>query len=117
MSAHKHTPGPWELHESVTHVRVVAADRENIWFEDKRCPRVIEDARLIAAAPELLEALITKVKDAEQRSFEDWLELNSPSGDHEAVQRQWLASNDYRGFIGEWREQLDAIAKATGEPA
>lgn len=75
------------------------------------------NARLVAAAPELLEALITKVKDAEQRSFEDWLEFNSPSGDHEAVQRQWLASNDYRGFIGEWREQLDAIAKATGGAA
>ena len=70
-----------------------------------------------AAAPVLLEALTKKARDAEQRMFEDWLEFNSPSGDHEAVQRQWLESNDYRGFIGEWREQLDAIAKATGGAA
>ena len=74
----------------------------------------LADASLIAAAPELLETLTRKVQDAEQRMFEDWLEFNSPSGDHEAIQRQWLESNDYRSFIGEWREQLDAIAKATG---
>lgn len=53
-----HTPGPWVMQESATHVRIVGADGENIWHEDKRCPRVMDDASLIAAAPELLEALI-----------------------------------------------------------
>lgn len=57
MTANKHTPAPWVMHESATHVRIVGADGENIWHEDKRCHRVMNDARLIAAAPELLEAL------------------------------------------------------------
>ncbi len=110
----KHTRGEWES--------IGAA----ICVDDLDIARVYQptgmdvhefysNARLIAAAPGLLEAMTKKVQDAEQRMFEDWLEFNSPSGDHEAVQRQWLESNDYRGFIGEWREQLDAIAKATGE--
>lgn len=125
MSAHKHTPGEWFMfRQGYSTVYVECRIGGGMVQEIAACgpteagPEQQEaNARLIAAAPELLEALITKVKDAEQRSFEDWLEFNSPSGDHEAVQRQWLASNDYRGFIGEWREQLDAIAKATGEPA
>lgn len=117
MSAHKHTPGPWSVDNGnrATGFTVKIATDELLVGGYGLTSEA--NARLIAAAPELLEALITKVKDAEQRSFEDWLDFNSPSGDHEAVQRQWLASNDYRGFIGEWREQLDAIAKATGEPA
>jgi len=121
VSAHKHTPGPWSVEQN-TYGSIVCKDGKSmiaIWPEGLGGPSFPHEAnaRLVAAAPELLEALITKVKDAEQRSFEDWLEFNSPSGDHEAVQRQWLASNDYRGFIGEWREQLDAIAKATGGAA
>ena len=120
MSAHKHTP-------FLSNEQVQALNEKHGWFKHGDAQSDVSRAfandavaayeRVRSAAPELLEALITKVKDAEQRSFEDWLEFNSPSGDHEAVQRQWLASNDYRGFIGEWREQLDAIAKATGEPA
>ncbi len=57
MTANKHTPAPWVMHESATHVRIVGADGENIWHEDKRCHRVMNDARLIASAPELLEIL------------------------------------------------------------
>lgn len=52
----KHTPGPWVIKESATHVRVVGADDENIFHDDKSCPRVMGDAHLISAAPELLEA-------------------------------------------------------------
>ncbi len=121
MTANKHTPGPW--HQEVTNSAhtsyvVVSADGfangSTVVIGQCAGPDRLENARLIAAAPELLEALTKKVQDAEQRMFEDWLEFNWPSGDHDAVQRQWLESNDYRGFIGEWREQLDAIAKATG---
>lgn len=64
--------------------------------------------------PELPEVLAKKVEDAEQRAFENWLESKCPSGDCEQVQRQWLASSEYHDFIDEWREKLDAIAKATG---
>ncbi|KRG86152.1 hypothetical protein ABB33_05015 [Stenotrophomonas acidaminiphila] len=82
------------MHESVTHVRVVAADGENIWFEDKRCPRVIEDARLIAAAPELLEAL-------EPFAHATLTHTGQVIG---------LTREDFE-------RALAAIAKATGEPA
>ncbi len=118
MSAHKHTPmevaaarAICRLHSDMCHVDF--DDDWNIYSSD-----FLKEAKIAldaAAAPELLEALIKKVKDAEQRFFEDWLEFSSPSGAHEEVQRQWLASNDYRGFIGEWGEQIAAIAKATGE--
>ncbi len=53
----KHTPGPWTIRESATHITVVGANNETIFHDDKRCPSVPEDARLVAAAPELLEAL------------------------------------------------------------
>jgi len=123
MSAHKHTPGPWKVGQPYgcsiydNNGKRVAKCFE-VWTSPLRpLTECKANGRLISAAPELLEALIEKVMDAEQRIFEDWLDFNSPSGDHEEVQRQWLASNDYRGFIGEWGKQIDAIAKATGEPA
>ena len=59
MSKAMHTPGPWAIRESATHVTVSGADGETLFHDDKKCPRVVEDARLIAAAPELLEALQT----------------------------------------------------------
>lgn len=53
-----HTPGPWTIREGVTPITVVGANGEALYHEsDKRLPSVIGDARLIAAAPELLEAL------------------------------------------------------------
>lgn len=121
----KHTPGPWKWSGEYTHPCGKPAwtllGRHGLYgiltCDQGSAPQDLNDeanARLIAAAPDLLEALTKKVQDAEQQMFEDWLEFNSPSGDHEAIQRQWLESNDYRGFSGEWREQLDAIAKATG---
>lgn len=121
MTANKHTPGPWEVAEKFNCVDVRGVDGPYI----ANCNQSVAidwrtkeaNARLIASAPELLEALSTKVKDAEQRVFEDWLESNSPSGDHEQVQRQWLESSDYRDFVAEWGDQLAAIAKATGGAA
>lgn len=59
----KHTPGPWiadqlvdgyDIHAAETRFRVAtASDPEMVWGAIGR----EEDARLIAAAPELLEAL------------------------------------------------------------
>ena len=59
------TPGPWSIRETETHVTVIGADNEVLFHDDKRLPRVIADARLIATAPELLEALIDLLSEAE----------------------------------------------------
>jgi hypothetical protein len=74
-----HTPGPWVIRESSTHVTVCGADGEAIFHDDKKCPRVMDDARLIAAAPELLEALRTCLdaweKEHAGHGFEGWPEV------------------------------------------
>lgn len=125
----KHTPGPWEvshgghgsphgfvideyyvLNRTVADDVAIAAD-----IVDPATQMPSEaNARLIAAAPELLEALSKAVRETEQFLFDAWLVRVCPSGDVESVQRQWLASSDHRDFVDEWREQIDAIAKATG---
>ena len=51
------SPAPWSIRQSATHVTVVTASGDAIFHDDKRLPGVMEDARLIAAAPELLAAL------------------------------------------------------------
>ena len=53
----EHSPAPWSIRQSATHVTVVTASGDAIFHDDKRIPGVMADARLIAAAPELLEAL------------------------------------------------------------
>ena len=54
----QHTPGPWATRESATHVTVTNARGDAVFHDDKRIPGVMADARLIAAAPELLEACL-----------------------------------------------------------
>ena len=53
----KRSPGPWHTRESATHVTVTNARGDAVFHDDKRIPGVMADARLIASAPELLEAL------------------------------------------------------------
>ena len=48
---------PWSVRETATHITVVDAKGDAIFHDDKRTPGVIEDARLVCAAPELYEAL------------------------------------------------------------
>ncbi|WP_233564623.1 hypothetical protein [Achromobacter sp. K91] len=51
----------------------------------------------------------------EQAAFEEWLERTCPSGDVEAVQRQWEASSDYADFhapaAGDARDDLTLAQK------
>lgn len=63
----KHTPGPWEAHDNDGTVTLpcVLSEKTNCGgnFYVARCPNGnFADARLIAAAPELLEALRFCVK-------------------------------------------------------
>lgn len=97
MSNHKHTPGPWEIErysdgliQIVGDVRIVSDDEENVTTVVEAVARGDEaNARLIAAAPELLEAL--QNLDALRGPF--------PPSD-EAVEAAW-------------RKASAAIAKAT----
>lgn len=115
----KHTPGPW-----TTRFDFVVQAKS---FESGRLVPVAQpygvntdgtdlfaNARLIAAAPDLLAALIATVKDAEQPEFEIWAENECPAGDAESVHRQWEDSSEYRAFCDHWRAAIDAIAKARG---
>lgn len=118
----KHTPGPWvvtphpDQNVDVFAVGEVTDEAFQYGLSHTICYQNAEaNARLIAAAPDLLEALSKAVRETEQFLFDAWLARVCPSGDVESVQRQWLASSDNREFVDEWREQIDAIAKATGE--
>ncbi len=113
----KHTPGPWSVGSGsrATGFTVKIASDELLVGGSGLTSEA--NARLIAAAPELLEALSKAVRETEHFLFEAWLVRVCPSGDVDAVQRQWLESSDHLDFLTEWREQLDVITKATGEPA
>ena len=82
------TEGPWPMRESATHVTVTNARGDAVFHDDKRIPGVMADARLIAAAPDLLEAL---------KDMTDLVQLMCP-------------------FDGpQQRKARTAIARATGE--
>jgi hypothetical protein len=74
MSAGQHTPGPWTLNPARS-TRVDLIDNakgeavgEIIWV-DTRKPA---DARLIAAAPDLLEALERILRDVPCDGLDEW---------------------------------------------
>ncbi len=75
----KHTPGPWEIErysdgliQIVGDVRIVSDDEENVTTVVEAVSRGDEaNARLIAAAPELLDALVALV-ECEQTTPELW---------------------------------------------
>ncbi len=103
MSAHKHTPGPWHStgrYVGSGHAKMnicECSDNSGCW---SNAPEAVANARLIAAAPELLEACMAM------------LEWDDREKDH-AV--------DFYAGMDLCRAAFDkaraAIAKATGEPA
>ena len=53
----KFSDAPWVVEEGISHVKVVTANGEVVFHDLKSCPKVLEDAALIADAPALLDAL------------------------------------------------------------
>ena len=82
----KHTPGPWttderEHNDPYQHVRILGGSRAiaELWIDDAPVPEYnaeqYANARLIAAAPELLEALqilLDCVTDIREINMEDY---------------------------------------------
>lgn len=120
MSAHKHTPGPWHStgrYVGSGHAKMnicECSDNSGCW---SNAPEAVANARLIAAAPELLEALnkltsfvVTEVVDSCNGNKCRELWCAGCFGEEVAEQT-----------VREAREAMDAaraaIAKATGEQA
>ncbi len=84
MGKEKHTPGPWKAHlnvpTAVIEGHIIKVDDEigcpiaSLWVgggtEGK--PRQIANAHLIAAAPDMLEALEALINDVHQSSDGTW---------------------------------------------
>ena len=68
----KHTLGPWEAREN----RVLGPDGSSIadtWFHQVHvADETLANARLIAAAPDLLEALETMIRLRKERNPDGW---------------------------------------------
>jgi hypothetical protein len=79
MSETQHTPGPWRMHMSYDRRQYVVTGPEGEPFRGHviagptTCPNWQGNARLIAAAPDLLAALEALVSF--QRGIEDWPEV------------------------------------------
>lgn len=117
MTANKHTPGPWHVHKGTKwhHVR---ASNGNWVMEANYSHSVVRqhaDARLIAAAPELLEAL-TRLT-----SFVVTEVVESCNGNK--CREPWCAGcfSTAEETVADARDALakahDAIAQATGGAA
>jgi len=88
-----HTPGPWEVFESHTGIYILDSAEQAAVCKLEWCLEAEANARLIAAAPELLDAL---------------KRLCSKFGvDDSGTPRDWT----------EWREARAVIAKAEGMDA
>lgn len=88
MSKLQHTPGPWEVQEKCAYGYDIRSDYDNGWKwiavaegehngPENGWPDDIQseaNARLIAAAPEMLEALITYYLESEYEFIADIIE-------------------------------------------
>lgn len=123
----KHTQGPWVEHDDLT-----IRDREGIKIAkinasfnhivkykelpemaDKIAEEVLANSRLIAAAPDLLEACETFVKwnEREEQGFD---QFDQDTLEGQRAFREWFDENARLIELAE-RRALNAIAKAKGE--
>lgn len=102
----KHTPGPWRLTESILEdgrpfFSIAGADRVDLGYLSLRsAEELTANARLIAAAPDLLEALEAVIDDL-SGGIQDCID----NGGSEA----WISEADTR-----LKNARAAIAKARG---
>lgn len=105
MSKPKHTPGPWTIHSN-GHIRQLDPLGHNF------IPRNEADKHLIAAAPEMLEAL-ESVQEIIRESFRD---AGGWCGEHRTEWVCPLCGNSYEHGDDCPAHLVDkAIAKAKGE--
>ena len=112
MSKPKHTPGPWHKSEDKNgNVRVGSANHSIALLNNPLLFQFVEaDARLIAAAPEMLEAL-TALFAASPHDMSDMLEAFRARQKHNPAVR----ANDLNAkFADALLLAQAAIAKATG---
>lgn len=111
----KHTPGPWRYTDGgIIDIPKNCLEIADVYgadiHDDKRGPELLEaqaNARLIAAAPELLEACKKSTKYIEQLCAT----VNSY-----ALQLGIMQNDKLKVYADDFREQLDkAIAKAEGK--
>lgn len=139
MSAHKHTPGEWHVggpHRCTIYDKFgqrLANSFEGVMAAQRTDSECAADARLIAAAPELLEALreavdLAWIPDSRIVEFDptvrfgpyyDYAGLDESTqrqefhGQYECIVwpgRKWSAYCTYEGSL--WFEQFDTAAEA-----
>lgn len=105
MTTKKHTPGPWEWGANVpddphtaSHFRVLGNQSTSVLIHQAHWPVTDEDVRLIAAAPDLLQA--AKHALSEFDDFENVCDESEVEG--------------YSTMFDAARALRDAIAKAEG---
>lgn len=105
MSEAKHTPGPWRVSYERGTTQILTADNESIMCDETYYPWVPKndaDWHLIAAAPDLLEALAP---------------LDDAARDRAADAPEWQDADTVSIVvtIGDLRKALAVIAKAKGD--
>lgn len=107
---HKHTSGPWRVCDPMSSDKTYGIDGTDgtavVWFGSTHQEgiRRIEDARLIAAAPDLLN-VAQWARDAMRQAFDEVLQMFPEGG----VVPPWMATLETTIADAE-----HAIAKATG---
>jgi phage-related protein len=95
----KHTPGPWRT-GPINYADIYAKDGELVVLCIKDLEETVANAKLVASAPELLEAC----------------KLRERHGHNDTCQWELISSNEYPCDCG-YAEAVAAISKAEGRAA